>query len=434
MKSRLVRLTGFATVLFVCFSFILPKWGIVNHPLEAILTDALNNWDAKLEEKGGPDRDADGTALEEGLRYKYAVLNEYMNINRLGEIMGVPVFLKGPHSDGVDYESDEFGHYNPAFLNQVRDALSAAKDNSAFNAIVQPFYNSQLKSTARTYYRAYKYLESEDDILGKYGDYYDGEAFRGYADIEEAEGFNWYESATAPGFWVRRKIDGTDKIFFEILNMMLKKYDSGFYDEPITSHLAHKIGQGMSTWGSMSAGKTNPNHDEDGTVLTTGIRYKYAVLKEVLSLKTLEKLTGEPVFKSGPHEDEMDYNSDEFGHYNVVFLERMKGFLYGAMDSKIFNRFASNYYDNELRAMVRTYYRTYKYIESEGDVISKYGTTYQSSAFRAFADAEEEKGYDWYDSDTAAWFWIRRKADGTEGYFLQIIETLLNKYDPDFER
>ncbi len=31
-------------------------------------------------------------------------------------------------------------------------------------------------------------------------------------------------------------------------------------------------------------------------------------------------------------------------------------------------------------------------------------------------------------------FRIRRKADGTEGYFLQIIETLLNKYDPDFER
>ncbi len=41
----------------------------------------------------------------------------------------------------------------------------------------------------------------------------------------------------------------------------------------------------------------------------------------------------------------------------LCFLERMKGFLYGAMDSKIFNRFASNYYDNELRAMVRTYYR-----------------------------------------------------------------------------
>ncbi len=81
--------------------------------------------------------------------------------------------------------------------------------------------------------------------------------------------------------------------------MMLKKYDSGFYDEPITSHLAHKIGQGIEYLGEqMSAGKTNPNHDEDGTVLTTGIRCKYAVLEEVLSLKTLEKLTGEPMFSN----------------------------------------------------------------------------------------------------------------------------------------
>lgn len=428
MKIKVWKTTGITAVILICLSFIIPR---SFNPLESLVMEAMTNWEAKKAEVGS----LSSTGLEVGLRYKYGVLNEYFNIHRLEGLLGLRVFEKGPHEKEMNFDSDEFGHYNPAFLGQLEYVMNNALGNSAFDAIGKPFYTKELQGTARTYYRAYMYLQKESNVISKYGEYYNGEAFRGYADVEEAEGYDWYESATAPGFWVRRRIDGTDKTFFSMLEKVMKAYDTEFLGEEPTSLLAHKLGQGMSMWGMMAAGKTEPNHEEDGTVLTSGIRYKYAVLKEILDIKTLEKLTGEPVFKKGPHGDDINYYSgDEFGHYNVVFLERMKGMLYRVLDSKIFNRFAQSYYDRELRDMVRSYHRAYKHIQSEGDVVEKYGKVYQQDTFRNYADAEEAKGNDWYDADTAAWFWIRRKVDGTEGYFNQITETLLDNFDKDFEK
>ena len=430
MKTRVWKATGIMAVVFICLSFIIPR---AFNPLESLVMEAMTNWEVKKAEVGTSA--ASSTGLEVGLRYKYGVLNEYLNIHRLEGLLGLEVFVKGPHDGKMNFDSDEFGHYNPAFLAQLEYVMNNAVGNSAFDAVGKAFYTKELKGTARTYYRAYLYLQKDGDVIGKYGKLYNGEAFRGYADVEEAEGYDWYESATAPGFWVRRTIDGTDKSFFTMLKKVMTAYDSDFLDEESTSVLAHKIGQGMSMWSSMTAGKKEPNQYEDGTVLNTGVRYKYAVLKEILDIKTLEKLTGEPIFKKGPHGDGIDYYSeDEFGHYNVVFLERMKGILYGMLNSKIFNHFAQRYYDNELRDMVRSYHRAYKHIQSEGDVIEKYGTIYQSDAFRGYANAEEAKGNDWYDANTATWFWIRRKVDGTEGYFNQIIETVLDNLDKDFEK
>lgn len=430
MKTRIWKATGIMAVVFICLSFIIPH---AFNPLESLVKEAMTNWDAKKAEVGTSI--ASSTSLEVGLRYKYGVLNEYLNIHRLEGVLGLEIFEKGPHNGEINFNSDEFGHYSPPFLSQLEYVMDNSMGTSAFDMVGEPFYKKELQGTARTYYRAYLYLQREDNIIEKYGKNYDGEVFEGYANVEEAEGYDWYESATAPGFWVRRAIDGTDKAFFRMLEKVMRAYDADFLGGETTSVLAHKIGQGMSTWGMLAAGKKQPSHKEDGTVLTSGLRYKYAVLKGILDIKTLEKLTGEPVFKKGPHSDGLNYYSeDEFGHYNVVFLERMKGILYGMLNSKMFNRFARAFYNSELRDMVRSYHRAYKHIQSEGDVIEKYGTVYQQDTFRGYADAEEAKGNDWYDADTAAWFWIRRKVDGTEGYFNQIIETILDNLDEDFEK
>ena len=66
------------------------------------------------------DFDAD-TGLDVGIRYKYANLRSLLSIEKLGEIIGEPVYLEGPHENEIKYNSEEeFGHYNPAFLTKVK--------------------------------------------------------------------------------------------------------------------------------------------------------------------------------------------------------------------------------------------------------------------------------------------------------------------------
>ena len=52
------------------------------------------------------------------------------------------------------------------------------------------------------------------------------EIFREYADSQSGES-DWYEAVTAPAFWVRRSIDGTDKQIYELLNMIITEMEKG---------------------------------------------------------------------------------------------------------------------------------------------------------------------------------------------------------------
>ena len=37
---------------------------------------------------------------------------------------------------------------------------------------------------------------------------------------------DWYEAYTAPGFWIRRSIDGTDQQFFAMLTQVIDSFDA----------------------------------------------------------------------------------------------------------------------------------------------------------------------------------------------------------------
>lgn len=430
MKSKLTKGLGIFAVMFICLSFVLPK--LVEHPLMKVIQEGLSNWD-DLEAQAGNDGFDSATGLDVGVRYKYAMLRSLVSIEKLGEIVGEPVYLEGPHEGEINYNSeDEFGHYNPAFLSQVKEILENADRNAAFHAVAQQVYDSKLKGMARSFYRGHEYVKEEGADLDSYTYADRFTVFYNYSHLEVVEGYDFYEAFVIPGFWLRRQKDGTADAFFDLLNIMLNSYDAEFLEgEPTTEHLLHKIGQGMIGWRGLTyAKKQNLSFDEDGTTVEVGLRYQYAVLKNILSIKTLERLTGEKVFKKGPHGETLDYDADEFGHYNVVFLEKMKGFLYRSMDSKIFNKLAQPFYDGQLKQMMRDYYNAYQFIQKEEDIIETYGTTYNRSAANAFAYAATKDGFGWFNSNTAVGFWGRRTADGTAGYFLQIVKTVMDKYDP----
>ena len=46
-------------------------------------------------------------------------------------------------------------------------------------------------------------------------------------DIED-DGYDVYEAHSCPSFWMRRSIDGTSELFFELLETTLKTFDSDF--------------------------------------------------------------------------------------------------------------------------------------------------------------------------------------------------------------
>jgi hypothetical protein len=208
-------------------------------------------WDAEDQKLREPDKSSDGTWLNVGLRYPYAVLKAYASLEKIEEAAGLKVFVSGPHSKNIDFNSqNSFGHYNPAFVTRTLQTLKNASANAAFKTLAQQIYDEHLKTTARGYYKAYQYVNNSPQIEGPSGTITLGEImdtykrsmteegtsagdyiqdiFNAYSSNEEKKGLDVYVASTAPGFWTRRRIDNSDKEFFALLEYVISQYDANF--------------------------------------------------------------------------------------------------------------------------------------------------------------------------------------------------------------
>lgn len=52
--------------------------------------------------------------------------------------------------------------------------------------------------------------------------------------------------------------------------------------------------------------------------------------------------------------------------------------------------------------------------------------------FRDFAESNESKGYDVYESFVCPGFWVRRSIDGTADEFFDLLKLTLRTFDPEF--
>ena len=228
MKIKIIFITTVIISTLACTPSIQPKLETQLDPLEFKIEEAIGLWFPEKSQKGEPDRSVDGTWLDVGIRYKYFILKKYVNIQMLEKVAGVPVYTSGSHKNGIDFNSTDFGQYNPEFLKKVKKVLLTAMKREGFNKLAQTFYNNELKNMARTYHRAYKHMKSLNSDEYEFGNTYNQEEYRKYADNEVNAGYDWYESVTAPGFWSRRIANKTDKAFIELLEIVLTKYDKGF--------------------------------------------------------------------------------------------------------------------------------------------------------------------------------------------------------------
>jgi hypothetical protein len=190
-------------------------------------------------------------------------MDPIINLRKMQSLSApISIFVKGPHADNYNFQSYEFGHYNPVFTRWAAARLIPTPDNSAFRKIAQNVYNRYLLELTRVYYLSYKFLQGNPDLAKRVLDQYraDLDAFRGkpwapsilsgpggklqmafyeFSDGLRAKQFSWdrtqnltYTAATAPGFWIRRRIDGTESDWHEMMMKLLTTYDKDWLQSP----------------------------------------------------------------------------------------------------------------------------------------------------------------------------------------------------------
>ena len=181
-----------------------------------------------------------------------------------------------------------------------------------------------------------------------------------------------------------------------------------------------------------------------------GIRGRYELAKKYLSVRFLEEIIGEKVFVNGPHAEEIDFKSEEFGYYNPKFLKKLYGNLKSLYSNKEFIESTQALYDSRLKQYLRTFYLSYEIAVNNEEIISGYKKAiidpsqgsymnwisgpsyYLQGSFAGFAQSIEVKGYDVYEGSTCPGFWIRRSIDGTEKQFYELLVLTISYYDQEF--
>ena len=189
-----------------------------------------------------------GTTLSGGVRSLYCSVSRYLNIRRVEELSGMPIFLSGPHKLRPKWNATTFGHYNPKLVEWARDHLLPKRSK-----VVQDVYNKFAQRTARVFLIAYLRLQEKPTELAELANEYRGGSavkledryWQTGAGLDEdpdiktlSAGFqrgrgasdetSAYVFCAATGFWARRQVDGTLPIFYDGLRKTLKEFDPEF--------------------------------------------------------------------------------------------------------------------------------------------------------------------------------------------------------------
>jgi hypothetical protein len=202
----------------------------------------VENW-----QTAGPEFDyekAETFLPELGIRGKYYLNKNTINLLSIAKIVGDPVFVSGPHNKEINFRSSEFGYYNPKFLQKLHALLSVLLRDKKFKEKSSSLYDKELQKYLQTMMHAYEHVIEDDDIklrsMVNYlkfmeldpssASYNMQEFFREFSDNSAANGYDWYELNSAASFWTRRAIDKNDKYFYDLLTLMIESYNRSFLE------------------------------------------------------------------------------------------------------------------------------------------------------------------------------------------------------------
>lgn len=219
-----------------------------------------------------------------------------------------------------------------------------------------------------------------------------------------------------------------------------------------SERLGDKIRLTVADWQNMNANARLDPEIISSWIPESGIRGRYQIAKQALGKSVLESIIGEKAFLSGPHKEDINYNSArDFGRYNPKFLTKLHTSLASLFSNKIFVDNAQALYDQELKRYLRTYYLAYEAGANNQEVMDGYlailarepqkysesvflsePSFYLQESFRDFAESLEKEGYDVYEGFACPGFWVRRSIDGTADEFFELLALTIRTFDPEF--
>jgi len=236
----LVVTAGFAAVA-------LWQWDRADEAAQRVTrATTLSGWQA-FAEPNATCRKMKAYTGEEGLRALYCNLRDVVSYERLEEMAGIPIFLKGPHNNHkLRVQEPTFGYYNPEFIRWATYNLLPGKDDTAYRTVTQPIYDRHMKKMARAYHRTYvqwsrnlDHFEKERRYLiamiegtrpwSYMGARWTDKDLRTILNLDvRNENLNPHNVQAALRFWQRRSIDETADDFFAALETMLAIYDPDY--------------------------------------------------------------------------------------------------------------------------------------------------------------------------------------------------------------
>jgi hypothetical protein len=197
-----------------------------------------------------------------------------------------------------------------------------------------------------------------------------------------------------------------------------------------------------------------------------GAVWLYDNLKAIVSLAQLRALSPYPMFASGPHGADFNFESYQFGYYNLNFVRWVGDNLIPAATNPLLRQFTQPFYDRHLLHVARLYHLTSRDLAANSACLVSIrngyiarirtlsGTRYNPGAdadpgawilgsffqlydrqvlsdipkgLRLWAPPREQGGV--HIMSTAAGFWVRRTMDGTSEEFRRALDRLLATYD-----
>jgi hypothetical protein len=153
-------------------------------------------------------------------------------------------FRSGPHPEGkLNLQSpDEFGHYDPRFVQWAVDNLVPAARDPQLREATQPLYDRTIRGLARTYWETHRAVSSDRSWQRLQADRYLRAAQAGRVQMEFHEMYELLGDAnarwgghdpnhvrTATMWWLRRHLDGTDTLWANGLEVLLLTYDRSWF-------------------------------------------------------------------------------------------------------------------------------------------------------------------------------------------------------------
>lgn len=175
-----------------------------------------------------------------------------------------------------------------------------------------------------------------------------------------------------------------------------------------------------------------------------GLRGLYTKAQFALNLAQLEKLSGQRIFRAGPHQNgALQLKAmGEFGHYNPAFLKWAGQHGIPGRQNALLRKELQPVYDRHLKQLARNFYRAYQLLQAEPVRATKAREGYLDRLaaegkaglwlqdfFRPETNRMNQQGHDWYETNVALGFWVRRKLDGSAPECHTLLLALLQTHD-----